>query len=453
MKDMYTFDATPSSALETYNTVRQAYSDFFNEFGIPWMMAQAASGEMGGTLSHECHFPSSKGEDRVLHCSHCDYCANEETILASNIERGAAYPDQRQGAEGLEQRPDSFESNAQSLSSWFGLSHDRKTLVQAIYPVTSRNNIEDGKSVRNTRPNLQMIKSVFPFLDLGVERPLETFTRLWDSHQGETNERPLSTPLRLHQLFDCRVNPSLYQKVENPLRTLGRLVEVHQYPDQNHNASIAQGSSKLDIIMLETGDKCPACAIGSLTITSAIEIGHTFFLGTRYSKPLEATFASKDETKQVPFEMGCYGIGVSRLIAAVADSVCDVKGLNWPRVMAPFEVVVVASRGLEADAQSVWDLLAAPRLVGHADGPDFEVATNARAERTKIDVVIDDRDKDLAWKLNDADLIGYPIIVVLGKAWRREKKCEVQCRRMGSLRQDVPEENLQDFVEGLLKTL
>ncbi|MCJ1227792.1 hypothetical protein MMC12_004451 [Toensbergia leucococca] len=294
MKDLYTFDATPEKALQTYETVRRAYSAFFDEFKIPYLTAEADSGEIGGSLSHEYHFPTPKGEDNIITCNSCSYAINEELVK-------------------------------------------------------------------------------------------------------------------------------------------------------------------------NTDSKCPKCDGGSLVIQTAAELGHTFYLGTKYSEPLEASVApdfssgptpspnshahsenSSDEASKTQqsnrsiMQMGCYGIGVSRIIAAVADSLADAKGLNWPRIMAPFETVIVPGKGFESDAAALWDLLAC------ANQPSGNVGS--------IDAILDDRDKDMVWKLKDADLIGYPIIVVLGRSWRQGRRCEVQCRRLGAV-SEVPVEGLRDTVMSLLDRL
>lgn len=129
--------------------------------------------------------------------------------------------------------------------------------------------------------------------------------------------------------------------------------------------------------------------------------------------------------------MGCHGIGVSRLIAAIASLLADAKGLQWPRVVAPFEVAVLLGPGAssEGDAERVYD----------------EVATEA-------DAVLDDRGKGLGWKLKDADLIGYPVVVVLGRGWKEKGVVEVQCRRLG-VRREVEVSELRAEVGGLLAQL
>ena len=128
------------------------------------------------------------------------------------------------------------------------------------------------------------------------------------------------------------------------------------------------------------------------------------------------------------------------MIAAIAESLRDSKGLNWPRVMAPFEVIIVPTTpGLDADATAIYDLLVEQK--------------NDEYGNPRIDAILDDRNKVFGWKLADADLIGYPIIVVLGRDWPTERACEVQCRRLNEWREIVPERKLREVVHDLLGKL
>ena len=188
-------------------------------------------------------------------------------------------------------------------------------------------------------------------------------------------------------------------------------------------------------------------------MSRAVELGHTFNLGTRYSEslgavvdvPSEKLGKLTTETKmhastplgtRIPMHMGCHGIGVSRIIGAVADILADDKGLNWPKVLAPFEGIIIASDGLENVACSIYDLLKSHRYDSHA-----------------LDIVIDDRESvPLVWKLKDADLIGYPIIIVIGQAWKRDQRIELQCRRRKEIRM-VNIDSLAEVMANLLKSL
>jgi prolyl-tRNA synthetase len=195
--------------------------------------------------------------------------------------------------------------------------------------------------------------------------------------------------------------------------------------------------------------ECPKCHKPALIEHKAIELGHTFYLGTKYSEPLGAKIAAeKGSTAKenlTAIEMGCHGIGVSRMIASIADVLSDDRGLNWPAAMAPFDAVVVHGKGLESDAESVYNTLTASQPLS-SGGPTSE------QQPRSLDVTVDVRDKEMGWKLKDADLIGYPVIIVLGRTWATGRECEVQCRRLG-VKQNVSVGQLRDYVCGLLDKL
>lgn len=469
MKDLYTFDATTKQALQTYHTVRQAYNAFFSEFKIPYLTAEASSGEIGGDLSHEYHFPSKKGEDNLVCCSSCDYVVNEE-LAESRIARAHRNPksagEDVAAAQGLdcsnwkqwnsEPGPPGLEAylNAKVGSQasedgkqWLGISQDRGTLVYASLPREVEIQAVAGKRYRKTEINPYAIKRIFPDLDLGVEDPLRMFKA--ERVPGAAEKRS-QREARILRVVDMRY------VLQQPPSTSPRPSSIHiggvEVPVEY---SFAEADKMVDLVRIDTGDLCPNCDEGTLRIESAVELGHTFHLGARYSTPLEATIeadlSQKDLQREgssvpgrtvtladrIPVEMGCHGIGVSRLIAAVADSLADSKGLNWPRVMAPFEAIIIPTKGWESEAVAVYDLL----------------ATNSdHRPQGLIDAILDDRKRDFGWKMNDADMIGYPVIVILGRGWKRNRECEVQCRRLG-VKESVSTDNLKEFIEGLLQQL
>ncbi|RCI11444.1 hypothetical protein L249_7338 [Ophiocordyceps polyrhachis-furcata BCC 54312] len=181
-----------------------------------------------------------------------------------------------------------------------------------------------------------------------------------------------------------------------------------------------------------SGTLCPSCNKGPLKLRRALELGHMFSLGTRYSEPLDLRVRTPDGSQEpVPVQMGCYGIGVSRLVGAIAEHMSDKRGLVWPRAIAPFEVVIVPSSPVTPQAVEFYD-----KLVDHGH----------------MDVVLDDRSETFGWKMQDADLIGYPITVVLGRAWRDGGTCEVQCRSLG-VKEDVAVDDMGSYLENLLSQL
>lgn len=439
MKDLYTFDATAEDALKTYNIVRRAYTEFFDELKIPYLTAEASSGEIGGELSHEYHIPTTKGEDRIINCDTCDYVANEE-LAESKINsdmrelhsRGHDLSDPKEFDIPIGIPKHELQAQIHS-NQWFGVTKDRSTLVQIFLPheVSTSTNGHQG---RIPEINPYAAKRLCPQLDLSVENAVMA----WNEHHQalRASGKEGASGQRIKRAFDIRIR--LYERTSD-LPSLTKVLAKDE-PRTETDFEITEFPDQIDLVRIETGDACPRCPDGKLKIQTAVELGHTFHLGTRYSQPLDATIVSQKSAAnflQVPMQMGCYGIGVSRLIAAVADALADTKGLNWPRVMAPFEAVVVPTKGQEAGAEEVYDILTERKYP-----PSLEA----------LDATLDDRKKDFGWKLNDADLIGYPIIVIVGRDWKKGRECEVQCRRLG-MKKNIAAMDLRYEIEKMLEQL
>ncbi len=410
MKDLYTFDVDVPAALKTYDVVRAAYARFFDELKMPYIVAKADSGNMGGELSHEYHLPSLKGEDSIISCSQCDYVRNEELVESKQVEV----------------RPLTLAAIGHSgamkkilpLKEAIFITRDKKTLVKAYCKsgdATASNVSLDCKI------NPYGVKAALPDVELGIENPSEQFVS--SNSEGRS----------IVYIFDDQIAWSDMQAKLSTERGLNSRDDVYM-----HIVESASGSKGIpDLVKMQTCDRCPACSEGQIQVQKAIEIGHTFHLGTRYSEALAARVAVDPGSKsqhEVFMQMGCHGIGVSRLIAATASALSDKVGLNWPRVIAPFEVIVIPHQQTDVEACGVvYDQM----LQG-------EPACN--------DVILDDREIDWLSKLREADLIGYPVIIFLGKAWRQRGDFEVQCRRL-KVKQNVPGAELSRFVRSLLEKL
>ncbi|KAI1076741.1 prolyl-tRNA synthetase [Whalleya microplaca] len=426
MKDLYTFDYSTETALSTYAQVRAAYSQLFDELKLPYIVAEASSGDIGGNLSHEYHLPNPIGEDNVISCNSCDYVANEELATTRST------PSEDISSTGND-NPDPNSGEIPAVQVWRGVSKDRKTLINVWYP----------DAFSGTDINAHAIKSVLPELDSGLENPTLFWTSAPDSVEPPTSKRHQ----QLVNVVDYRLGSSFADVLKDDATPLPLLPEDSRFSldelTSTYVTSLPDGSL-LNAIRVRDGDGCPRCESGKLKVQKAIELGHTFHLGTRYSDPLQAkvnapaalvegdaTTKSPDATVLVPMQMGCHGIGVSRIIAAVADHLADEKGLNWPRAIAPFEIVVIPRGGLEDDAAIVSEHLASSQ--GHRP----------------FDLVLDDRAKFLSAKINEASLVGYPVTVVLGRAWTANKLCEVHCKRLSSV-SHVSLEDLPTYINQLL---
>ncbi|KAK9451910.1 uncharacterized protein V1518DRAFT_409887 [Limtongia smithiae] len=356
MLDLYSFDSTVEEAMNTYADVRAAYAGIFDAIGIEYVVSEADSGAIGGDLSHEYHYLSNAGEDKLVRCTDCDYAANVEVAVSYPSKTHVYDPD--------------------NVAVTYGLQTDGTLLVMYHTPD------------RTINPNV--IKRELPLFDLNITDPLATFAA---ANDGDMMLR------RMIRVFDERV-PDKCSLPDLPVTVNIGNITTLRFPCVE--------------VSLETHphEQCPCCESGTLTSSRAIEVGHTFYLGTKYSKPLGATFkTSAGETQDI--FMGCYGIGVSRLVSAIADIARDEHGLSWPVSVAPFEVVVVA----KSDSKSA--------------AADEIASTLCQSLRNSgFDAVIDDRaEKSFGWKLNDARLLGFPVNVVVGSKFLKSGVVDVENRR------------------------
>ncbi|KAJ4295796.1 hypothetical protein N0V88_004498 [Collariella sp. IMI 366227] len=394
MKDLYTFDNSVEAALETYHKVRTVYTRVFSDMKLPVLSAKASSGDMGGDLSHEYHLPTSLGEDRVVSCNSCDYVVNEEVA-------------------GL---PISGEVSSDApFQVWRGITKDRTKLVNVWYPRSAKApGSEELREYTDQDINWAAVKSVVPDLDAGLEDALPFWSA---ATAGE--ER---TAMEVVNVLDSRLPPSAVEDFEGPASKISSWPAMLTPPATPLSSSF---SKPLNLLRIRTSDKCPSCSSGSLKVDKAMELGHTFFLGTRYSEPLGAMTSPPPSGQPSPMQMGCYGIGISRVLGAVAEHLADKRGLNWPVAIAPYSCVVIPGKDAnDGDAM---------QLCHH-------ITSNPGPDNKFLDV------------LTDADLIGFPVIILLGREWRASKRVEVQCRRLG-LKQVVEMADLPALVQQLHASL
>ncbi|KAL5594553.1 uncharacterized protein BROUX77_007900 [Berkeleyomyces rouxiae] len=401
MKDMYSFDIDTASALKTYEEVRSAYVKFFSHIKVPFLVAEASTGDMGGSLSHEFHVESSLGEDTIISCSSCDYVVNDELAETRLPEPEEVLP-----------HVDSTE-----VRVWRGITKDHKTLVNAWYV-----NLAPGVE---SRVNHHVIKSLIPDLDAGIEDALPFWKKALEKSGEDAQD---ASVLKVVNLVDFRLGSSFASKLD-PRMTFHESIDPTNaiFTSENiTNLNSGSDTSLLNLIRVQSGDHCPRCTSGHLNLVKTLELGHTFHLGTRYSEPMGATVnlpaivsPSGKDTPGVPMQMGCFGIGVTRIIGAIAEIMTDARGLRWPAAIAPFQVAVVVDKTIVDEGARIYDGLAA---VAHCD---------SLGRNSFLDVVLDDRNLSIPWKLKDADLVGYPVLVVIGKAFRERGQCEVQCRSLG----------------------
>lgn len=410
MKDLYSFDKSFASAASTYDEVAKAYRAFFADLKLPILVAEASSGDMGGNHSHEYHLPSSIGEDTVISCDSCNYTANDE-VATTRSPLNSMVPGQSM--------------QEQDTRIWHGITKDRRRLVKAWYP-------GKGSAGKTAEINMHAVREVITDLDPSIDDPLKAWAESTSARAESTSHGGIEiinvVDMRLVDSYSEMMNEISISPADKgiPIRTISQL------PGTTEN-----NAKGLDLLRPMEGDGCPRCKTGQLRVQKALELGHTFYLGTRYSEPLALTVALPNSKEPVPVEMGCYGIGVSRIFGAVAEHKADERGLQWPRAIAPFEIVVIPSSGVTDTTLEFYDKLSCQL---------------AASEGRAVDTVLDDRKLTFGWKMQDADMIGYPVVVVLGRAWRDKGICEVQCRSL-SLKENIPVEDLATYLASVLSRL
>ena len=388
MKDAYSFDRDEPSAYASFEKNRVAYHRIFERCGVEAQEVKAESGIMGGELTFDFLAPSGSGENTLVRCEKEDYAADAE--IARGIPRVATFPETLVAPEEI---ATPGVTTCEALADFLGI--DLAATSKAM-PVTT----DDGRVV------LALIR--------GDDRLSES--KLLSALK--TGSRP-STDAEITEAFGAS-GGSL-----GPIGFKGEVIADLTL----HDGQFVAGANKdgfhlrgaqagrdyeprfADLREPKEGDRCPECG-GALTFQTAIEVGHIFYFGDKYSAGLDATFLDEDG-KEKPLLGGSYGIGPGRVLAAVIEQRNDENGIaGWPTEIAPYDVHLVVLPGAEAIAAEAAEALS---LAG-------------------LDVLLDDRDLRAGEKFADADLIGCPIRITAGKKSREDGKVDVRDRATGEER-------------------
>jgi len=393
MKDAYSFDATDDGANKSYEAMRLAYTAIFTRLGLNFRAVEADTGQIGGSFSHEFMVLAESGEDTIAYCGKCEYAANVEKVeikAPTDVERAEPLP------------------------------------VEEV-----------------STPKMRTIEEVSGYLKIGPERLIKTLVYKTDGGElvialtrgdHDVNNVKLARAVKANEVtmaddaevFKATKSPSGFLGpiglesvkiiADNAVRVMRNAVTGANKKDAhisnvNHERDFPNATFA-DIRNVKAGDPCPRCDGGTMALARGIEVGHIFKLGAKYSEAMRATFLDA-EGKEKPMIMGCYGIGVGRTAAAAIEQNHDDKGIIWPPAIAPFDVAVIP---LNMDDEAV---------VKAAEG------IYASLMKEGFDPIIDDRDMRPGVKFNDADLVGYPVQVVVGKKSLAEGKVEVKNRKTG----------------------
>jgi prolyl-tRNA synthetase len=408
MKDAYSFDRDKPSALKSYQVMFDAYKRIFDRFGLQYRAVAADTGAIGGDASHEFQVIADTGEDAIAYCPTSDYAANVELAeaVALQASRGAA-------TQAMSKTPTPGKSTCEDVAALLDLPLTRT--VKSLVLATDEKN-EAGDVVKAT---------VWLLLVRGDHSLNEVKTGKVPGLKGGFR---FATVAEIEDHFGCKPgylgpifsNPGIHKAVRVVAdRTVAHMNDFvcganeadFHLTGVNWGRDLPEPDLVADIRNVVAGDPSPD-GQGVLAIQRGIEVGHVFYLGTKkYSEPMKAHFLDENGKPQ-PFEMGCYGIGVTRILGAAIEQNHDERGIIWPASIAPFQVVVCPI-GYErsADVKAAADQL-------HAD-----------LEAAGLDVVLDDRGERPGAMFADWELIGVPQRVVVSDRGLKAGTVELQGRR------------------------
>ena len=405
MKDAYSFDVSDEAAGESYEKMYDAYHRIFKRCGLDFRAVEADTGTIGGSFSHEFMVLAETGEDTLAACTKCSYAANVEK-------------------------------------------------AKIVLPEECRPDVELQEMQKVETPGMKKVEIVADFLKAEPKDFIKTMVFMVDEEpvavlvRGDREVQDVKLK-NLLGATDVELAPDdeVYKKTKLPVGYLGPVdLPIMVVADQEvmrmrncicganekqfHMTGVQPGRDFTpamtgDLRQITAEDPCPSCS-GPLKLPEGIEVGHIFKLGTAYSEAMKATYQDS-EGQEKNFVMGCYGIGVSRVVAAAIEQNHDQNGIIFPLPLAPFQVVLlnlgVKNEDITRAAEGIYNEL----------------------QDKGVEVLYDDRDERPGSKFKDADLIGIPFRLTVGKTFEKEGKIEIRTRRDGQT-ETVPLESVVDTV-------
>lgn len=389
MKDAYTFDVDRAGLDKSFADQREAYKRIFTRCGIQFLIVEASSGAMGGSESNEFMARTPAGEDLIVSCPNCGYAANLEkaTSLVEPItdDSGPAAP---------EEFPTPGVRTIEDLTAFPGGAEASRQIKSLVIFATI-----DGEAI----PTLVLLRGDHQLHE----------TKLGDS-LGATAVRP-AHPEEIRGLLGANAGSlggvgakAKARASQQQLRIVADLalrgrrnMTTGANKDDHHLRGVdperdIEIDSWADMRTVNSGESCARCQTGTLEVFKGMEIGHIFKLGTKYSETMGATVLNQ-EGKEVPIVMGSYGIGVERIMTAAVEQQHDDDGIIWPKSITPFDVIVTITNMKQDEFRTAGE-----RLYGDL-------------QRAGLEVLLDDRDERAGVKFKDADLIGIPYRITIGK--------------------------------------
>ena len=413
MKDAYSFHASDEDAEREYWNMYETYSRIFRRMGLVFKAVEADTGEIGGKFSHEFMVIADTGEGKLVYCEKCGYAASTEKAE----QRKQEIPENREEKfKEIEKVHTPGVKRIEEVSEFLGRDEfpPEKILKLLVYIVDGEPvaiAVRGDREVEETK-----LKQVFRRKEvrLATDEEIEKFT-------GQPKGFLSPIGLRIPVYADYSVIPMV-----NFVAGAGE--EDYHIKNVNWGRDF-KVKEFVDIAEVKGGDPCPKCG-APLIEKRGIEVGHIFKLGTKYSEAMNATFVDEDG-KEKPMVMGCYGIGVTRVMAAAVEQNYDENGIIWPVEIAPFEVIVIPVNVKKEEIAETAERIYKELLIAG------------------FDVIIDDRNARPGFKFKDADLIGIPYQIVVGKK-AKEGIVEIKVRKSGE-RFEVPVEKVVNKVKEIVE--
>jgi len=391
MKDAYSFDKDWQGLDESYKKMYEAYERIFKRCGLKAISVEADSGVMGGDVSHEFMVVAERGEDLLAHCASCGYAGSLAVAETKGIGHGTESKGQK--AEGIK------EVDTPGVTT-----------------------IEKVGQMLKVKPE-DMVKTLIYVAD---EKPVAVLIR-GDHDANEAKIKKYLKCQNLEMASEDAINKATGGPIgfsgpcglkeariiaDNSIRGMVNFVTGANKKDKHFiNVNLGRDfkvEEWADLRMIKSTDNCPKCN-ENIKIEHAIEMGHVFKLGVKYSKAMKAEFSDEDG-KLKPIIMGCYGIGVNRIIAASIELHNDEKGIIWPSSIAPFEAMIIPVNYEKENVRNAADEL------------------YDKLEDLGIEVLLDDRNESAGIKFNDAELIGIPVLIVVGEKGIKKGELEIKLR-------------------------
>ena len=391
MKDAYSFDVDRAGLDKSFSDQREAYQKIFDRCGLKYHIVEASSGAMGGSESNEFMARTNAGEDLIAVCAACNYSANLEKATS----RIAAIEDEA-GMDAPEEFPTPGVRTIEDLTTFPGGASAQRQIKTLVYVAT------DGATQ----------EQYFVLALLRGDHPLHE-TKLADSI-GASNVRPAQAE-EIRELLGAGAGSLGGVGARDRARQTKQRIHIAADWSLKDRRNMTTGANKddhhlrgvdverdirpdlwADLRTVAAGESCPKCEAGTLDVFKAMEIGHIFKLGTKYSESMGARVLTQ-EGKETPIVMGSYGIGVERIMSAAVEQSHDADGIVWPKSIAPFDVIVTITNIKQSEMVEAGERL------------------YKELRAAGLEVLLDDRDDRAGVKFKDADLIGVPFRITVGK--------------------------------------